>query len=150
MIFGLAPAIQSSKPDIVPILKNEIVPAGTAHRGLRGFFALRQMLVVTQIALSLVSLVAAGVFLRSLTRAERTDTGFETRGVLVMNFNLGREGYTPARADLLRAGGDAGRGAAGRQTRRDRAERAARRWAPAQRLSGGPVTRRPATASWCR
>ena len=101
MIFGLAPAIQSSKPDVVPILKNEVVPAGTAHRGLRGFFALRQMLVIAQIALSLVSLVAAGAFLRSLTRAQGTDTGFETRGVLVMNFNLGREGYTPARGQIF-------------------------------------------------
>ena len=101
MIFGLAPAIQSSKPDIVPILKNEVMPAGTAHRGLRGFFALRQMLVVAQIALSLVALVAAGAFLRSLTRAQGTDTGFETRGVLVMNFNLGREGYTPARGQIF-------------------------------------------------
>jgi macrolide transport system ATP-binding/permease protein len=101
MIFGIAPAIQSSKPDIVPVLKNEVVPAGTAHRGLRGFLALRHMLVVAQIALSLVSLVAAGVFLRSLTRAERTDTGFETSGVLVMNFNLGREGYTPARGQIF-------------------------------------------------
>ena len=81
VIFGLAPAIQTSKPDVVPVLKNEIIPAGTTHRGLRGFLALRQVLVVTQIALSLVSLVAAAVFLRSLTRAERTDTGFETRGV---------------------------------------------------------------------
>ena len=54
VIFGLAPAIQTSKPDVVPVLKNEIIPAGTTHRGLRGFLALRQVLVVTQIALSLV------------------------------------------------------------------------------------------------
>ncbi len=101
VLFGLAPAIQTSKPDVVPVLKNEIIPAGTTHRGLRGFLALRQVLVVSQIALSLVSLVAAAVFLRSLTRAERTDTGFETRGVLVMNFNLGREGYTPDRGQIF-------------------------------------------------
>jgi macrolide transport system ATP-binding/permease protein len=101
LIFGIAPAIQSSRPDVVPVLKNEVIPSGTAHRGVRGFFALRQVLVVAQIALSLVSLVAAGVFLRSLTRAERTETGFETSGVLVMNFNLGREGYTPDRGQLF-------------------------------------------------
>jgi predicted permease len=101
MIFGVAPAIQSSKPDIVPVLKNESVPAGTPHRGLRGFFALRQVLVVAQIALALVSLVAAGAFLRSLTRSERTETGFETDGVLVMTFNLGREGYTPERGQIF-------------------------------------------------
>jgi predicted permease len=100
-IFGIAPAIQSSKPDIVPVLKNEVVPSGTGHRGLRGFLAMRQALVVGQIALSLVSLVAAALFLRSLTTAQQTDTGFETRGVLVMNLNLGREGYTPARGQVF-------------------------------------------------
>ena len=100
VLFGLAPAIQASKPDVVPVLKNEIVPTA-AGRGVKGFLALRQILVVAQIALSLVSLVAAAVFLQSLTRSERTNTGFETRGVLVMNFNLGREGYTEARGEVF-------------------------------------------------
>jgi predicted permease len=101
MIFGIAPAIQSSKPDIVPVLKNESMPGGARRRGVRGLFDLRQVLVVAQIALALVSLVAAGVFLRSLTRSERTETGFETSGVLVVNFNLGREGYTPERGQIF-------------------------------------------------
>ena len=97
LLFGLAPAIQASRPDVVPVLKNEIVAAGAGRRGIARFFALRQALVVAQIALSLVALVAAGVFLRSLTTAQHTSTGFETQGVLVMNFNLGREGYTRER-----------------------------------------------------
>ena len=53
--------------------------------------------MVVQIALSLVSLVAAGLFVRSLQGSQAIDPGFETSGVLVMNFNLGREGYTPQR-----------------------------------------------------
>jgi predicted permease len=97
VLFGLAPAIQASRPDVVPVLKNEIMPAGRGGRGLRGFLSLRQLLVVAQMALSLVSLVAAGAFLQSLSRSERTDTGFEKMGVLVMNFNLGREGYSDER-----------------------------------------------------
>ena len=101
LVFGIVPAIQSSRPDVVPILKNEVLASGTSHRGLRGFFSLRQTLVVAQIALSLVALVAAGAFLRSLYRASATATGFETRGVLVMNFNLGREGYTPERGQIF-------------------------------------------------
>jgi predicted permease len=101
VLFGLAPAIQSSKPDVVPVLKNETVPAGSVRRGVLGIFSLRQSLVVVQIALSLVSLVAAGIFLQSLTRTERTNTGFETSAVLVMNFNLGREGYTPERGQVF-------------------------------------------------
>ncbi len=95
VLFGLAPAIQASHPDVVPVLKNETVPAGTGRHGLR------QALVVAQIALSLISLVAAGLFVRSLRDAQRIDPGFETEGVLVMTFNLGREGYTPERGQLF-------------------------------------------------
>ena len=101
ILFGLAPALQASRPDVVPVLKNETVPAGANQRGLRSFFSLRQLLVVSQVALSLISLVAAGLFLRSLKHAQGIDTGFETRGVLVMNVNLGREGYTPERGQLF-------------------------------------------------
>ena len=97
LLFGLAPALQGSRPDVVPVLKNETVPAGGGRRGLAGIFSLRQSLVVAQIALSIVSLVAAGLFVRSLSDSRQIDTGFATRGVLVMNFNLGREGYTPER-----------------------------------------------------
>jgi predicted permease len=101
IFFGLAPAIQASRPDVLPVLKNEIIPSATSHRGPRAYFSLRQMLVVAQVALSLVSLVAAGVFLESLRRSANTDTGFETTGVLVMNFNLGREGYTEERGQIF-------------------------------------------------
>jgi predicted permease len=54
-----------------------------------------------QVALSLVSLMAAGLFVRSLEGSQRIDPGFETSGVLVMNFNLGREGYTPERGQVF-------------------------------------------------
>ena len=86
---------------MVPVLKNESVPAGSNRRGLGALLNLRQALVVAQIALSLISLVAAGLFLRSLRESQAIDPGFETRGVLVMNFNLGREGYTPARGQVF-------------------------------------------------
>jgi len=101
VFFGLAPALQASRPDVLPVLKNEIVPTATRHRGPRAYFSLRQLLVVAQVALSLVSLVAAGVFLESLRRSASTDTGFETTGVLVMNFNLGREGYSEERGHVF-------------------------------------------------
>jgi putative ABC transport system permease protein len=73
----------------------------SGRRGIRAFLALRQVLVVAQVALSLVALVAAGLFLRELQHARAIDTGFETRGVLVMNFNLLREGYTPERGQVF-------------------------------------------------
>jgi predicted permease len=101
ILFGLAPAIQASRPDVVPVLKNEGVPSGGSERGWRGLLGLRQALVVAQVALSLVSLFAAGLFLRSLQHARGIETGFERRGVLVMTVNLGREGYTPERGQLF-------------------------------------------------
>jgi predicted permease len=101
VLFGLVPAIQASKADVVPVLKNELVPSAAGARGVRGYFALRQMLVVAQVAASLVALVAAGLFLRDLRHAQQIDPGFETNGVLVMNFNLGREGYTPERGQVF-------------------------------------------------
>jgi predicted permease len=101
VLFGLAPALQASKPDVVPVLKNELIPSATGQRGLRAFFSLRQVLVVAQVALSLIALIAAGLFLRELQHSQDIDTGFETRGVLVMNFNLLREGYTPERGQLF-------------------------------------------------
>jgi predicted permease len=101
VLFGLAPAIQASRPDVVPVLKNETVPAGANKRGWRSLVSLRQGLVVAQVALSLISLVAAGLFLRSLEHAQGMETGFETSGVLVMNVNLGREGYTPERGQVF-------------------------------------------------
>ena len=124
-------------PDVVPVLKNENVPAGAGRRGLAA--------VVLRFAscsssprsrCRSISLVAAGLFLRSLNDARRIDTGFRDRGVLVMTFNLGREATRPERGQLfydqVRR---AAVGAARRRARGDRAERAAGRRFPAQRLS---------------
>jgi macrolide transport system ATP-binding/permease protein len=101
ILFGLAPALQASKADVVPVLKNELVPSAGGRRGAWGFLAARQMLVVVQVALSLVALIAAGLFLRDLRHSQQIDPGFETRGVLVVNFNLLREGYTRERGQIF-------------------------------------------------
>jgi macrolide transport system ATP-binding/permease protein len=101
LFFGLAPALQASNADVVPVLKNELVPSGAGRRGGSRFFSLRQVLVISQVAASVIALVAAGLFLRSLRDAQAIDTGFETTGVLVMNVNLGREGYTPERGQIF-------------------------------------------------
>jgi predicted permease len=102
LLFGLAPALQATRTDIVPVLKNEMVPsAGTSPRRFLGWLTLRKGLVISQVALSLVALVAAGLFLRSLRQTQNIDPGFETDGVLMASFNLGREGYTPERGQLF-------------------------------------------------
>jgi predicted permease len=88
VIFGLAPALQASKPDLVLTLKGE-----TPAPARRAFgFNLRKALVVIQVALSLVSLISAGLFVRSLRNAQAVNPGFITDNILLAGFNLGREG----------------------------------------------------------
>jgi len=83
LLFGLAPAIQASRPELVPALKDEI-GGGPAHRG-----RLQSALVVAQIALSLVSLVCAGLFVRSLQNARAADVGFsDPAQVLLVDTDL--------------------------------------------------------------
>ncbi len=92
VLFGLAPALQASKPDLVPTLKGDITQP-VSQRGFR--LNLRKALVVAQVALSLLSLITAGLFVRSLQKAKEVNPGFITDKVVVFGFNLGREGYTP-------------------------------------------------------
>ena len=94
LLFGLVPALRASRPDLVPVLKNETVPVAGGRQGWLRWVTLRQVLVVAQVALSLIALVAAGLFLRSLQSTQRIDPGFETGRVLTVRLNLGREGYT--------------------------------------------------------
>lgn len=94
VLFGLVPAMRASRPDLVPVLKNETVPVVASSHGLFRWVTLRQALVVGQVALSLIALVAAGLFLRSLQRIQEINPGFDTNQVLAVGLNLGREGYT--------------------------------------------------------
>ncbi|HKP85375.1 MAG TPA: ABC transporter permease [Blastocatellia bacterium] len=91
LLFGLVPALQASRPDLVTTLKGDI----TMPVGQRGFrFNVRKVLVVAQVALSLFALVTAGLFVRSLQKAKEVNPGFITDNVILFGFNLGREGYT--------------------------------------------------------
>lgn len=95
LLFGLVPALAASKPDVVPALKDE---TGTAkHRGRGGRFNLRNALVVAQLAVSLVLLIAAGLFIRSLQQMQKVDPGFQTENRLALSFNLEPEGYNEAK-----------------------------------------------------
>ena len=101
VLFGLVPALQASRPDVVPVLKNELVPSAAGRRGIAAFVTFRQVLVMLQVAMSLTALVAAGLFLRDLLHAQQIDPGFETSGVLIADINAGREGYTQERAQVF-------------------------------------------------
>jgi len=81
LVFGLAPAWHSSNPDVVPVLKGD---PEHARRGKRRAFSLRNMLVVAQVALSLVVLVCGGLFIKSFRKAQTMDPGFSNdKGLMV-------------------------------------------------------------------
>jgi predicted permease len=90
LLFGLAPALQSSKPDLIPALKDS--GGSFSHRGGR----LRSALVVAQIALSLVLLISAGLCVRTLQNLQAVDLGFEAENMLTAKVDLGRQNYSEA------------------------------------------------------
>ncbi len=94
-LFGLAPALQATRTDLVPALKDLGARAG------QGRSRLRSALVVAQVTLSLLLLVAAGLTLRALTRLQTTSPGFEVENGLVASFDLGLQGYDEARGREL-------------------------------------------------
>ncbi len=81
--FGLVPALQASRPNLVPALKGETVNVRAAGRKL----TLRNALVVTQVAISMVLLVNAGLFLRSVAGARTIDPGFRIENRVLLSFN---------------------------------------------------------------
>jgi predicted permease len=89
--FGLAPAWQSASPDVTPVLKSE---GGSVLGGADG--GLRKALVVAQVTVSLLLMVGAGVFLKSLDNLLAIDPGFETTQLLSFNVSPGSFGYEPA------------------------------------------------------
>jgi predicted permease len=96
LVFGLAPAWQSSNPDVVPVLKGD---PEAARRGKRKAFGLRNVLVVAQVALSLVVLVCGGLFIKSFRKAQTMDPGFNNANGLVLSLSPTLVGYEkePAR-----------------------------------------------------
>ncbi|HLM55388.1 MAG TPA: ABC transporter permease [Pyrinomonadaceae bacterium] len=86
IVFGLAPAWQSSRTDLSEALK---AGARTAARGAGG--PVRSALVVAEVALSLVLLVGAGLLVRSLARLLDSDPGFRPEGVTAMAYALPRQ-----------------------------------------------------------
>ena len=94
LIFGLAPALQSSRPDLVSELKERA--GGDLRKGRR--FNVRDILISLQVAVCLIALVGAGLFLISLRNAHEMDTGFDTTNLAMLSFDVGALNYEPARA----------------------------------------------------
>ena len=97
MLFGLIPALQASKTDRIAALKDRTSgPTGSVR-----WYGLRGILVMAQVALSLVALAGAGLFIHSLRNAQQIDPGFEVKHELVMNVNLGAEKYPQPQAEAF-------------------------------------------------
>ena len=88
LLVGVLPAVQATRTDPHESLKAD-GRAGTARGGSR----LRSVLVVAQIALCVVLLMGAGLFMRTFVNIQRVDVGFEPRDVLTMRLTLPRERY---------------------------------------------------------
>ena len=95
LFFGLLPALRASKPDVLEALKDGSGSSASPHRAW-----LRNSLVVAQVALSLVLLVCAGLFLKTLRRATLADPGFDPRNVIVAGVDLSPNGYDDARGEV--------------------------------------------------
>jgi predicted permease len=97
ILFGLIPALQASKADRMAALKDRTgAPTGSAR-----WYGLRGILVMVQVALSLVALAGAGLFIHSLRNAQQVDPGFEVKHELVMSVDLGAEKYAQPQAEAF-------------------------------------------------
>lgn len=97
LAFGMAPALSASRIDLVTALKG-IGGDGAGHGRLRAAF------LVAQVAMSVLLLVTAGLFIRSFRNAQAIDTGFDASHVLTASIDLETRGYSDTRGrDLARS-----------------------------------------------
>ena len=90
VLFGLLPALQATRTDLVPSLKDDVGFGG--HR--RSW--LKSSLIVAQVSLSLVLLVGGGLMMRALEKAQTINLGFETQNAVEISFDLRLQGYKSA------------------------------------------------------
>jgi putative ABC transport system permease protein len=91
VFFSLIPALQSSKPQLVPALKGESWMLGFRRSRLRN------LLVIVQVSLSLILLISAGLIVRSLQAAQKMRPGFNPENAVAISFDVSLQGYTEER-----------------------------------------------------
>ncbi len=96
VVFGLVPALQTTKPNIAGTLKDQ---AGAVVGG--GHYRLRKALVIAQVTLSLLLLVGAGLFVRSLANLRNLGPGFPIENLLGFEIDPSLNGYTPDRLKVF-------------------------------------------------
>jgi predicted permease len=98
-VFGIAPAVRGTGPDLQPLLRGAAVSG--APGGRRGRFAPSSLMVMAQIGLALAVLIAAALFLRSLAAAAHVNLGFNPAGLAVATVAPGDQGYDSAHSRLF-------------------------------------------------
>ncbi len=98
LTFGLAPALQATKPNLVSALKDE---SGAFGQRLAPRARLRDLLIVAQVTVCLVLLITAGLLVRGVQRAQTLDPGFRTEQALVTKLDLRQQGYDQPRAAIF-------------------------------------------------
>jgi predicted permease len=97
VLFGIAPILQTFKVDTLTALRDEGGAVATGARAVR----MRRAFVVVQVALSVMLLIGAGLFLRTLNNAYAVDLGYRVDGMLLADLNLDIRGYSPDAGEVF-------------------------------------------------
>jgi predicted permease len=95
LLFGLVPALRSTKPNLAPTLKDQVGAV------VGGGVQFRKALVVAQVTLSVLLLIGAGLFIRTLRNLQLLDLGLKTDKLIAFNVSPALSGYTPVRSKLF-------------------------------------------------
>ncbi len=91
LLFGLAPALQATRVEPMPVLKE--ARSGESRSGARRRFGLGRMLVISQMAICLLLLIEAGLFVRTLSNLQSLDVGFTRGNILLFKVNARQAGH---------------------------------------------------------
>jgi predicted permease len=97
LLFGLFPALHSTRPDLVSALKDR----SGQPSGARGASRFRTSLATAQIALSMMLLVSAGLFTKSLLNVSRVELGVKIDNLIIFGVSPELNGYTPERSQIF-------------------------------------------------
>jgi hypothetical protein len=90
LVFGLVPALRSTRPNLAPTLKDQVGAVVGGSGGVR----LRKGLVIAQVTVSVLLLISAGLFIRSLRALRLLDLGMKTDNLIAFNVSPTLSGYT--------------------------------------------------------
>jgi predicted permease len=99
ILFGMAPALRGMHVDLTPALKEGTGSSAPRSRRTARWFSATNVLVVAQVALTMIVLVAAGLLVRTLQNLKSVDPGFDTRNILTFQVNPQLIGYKRAEID---------------------------------------------------